>query len=234
MGGNDTLEGTKYGIGVAVQPKDILNGGAGNDSVRGSGTLIGGAGNDELYGPGILIGGTGNDGLAAYYDTAGSTLIGGAGNDYMQGNSGPDRMLGGTGNDYLSPVLFLGDFDDQTDIINGQAGHDILSYKSYNNLVLTNRRLVGMSTDVLQSIETATLYVGAGPLVFDASLFSGSVRMFGGTGNDHFIGGSGNDVLFGAKGDDVLIGNRGDDILIGGEGADGLVGGGSIGDVVIY
>ncbi|MGL5633376.1 MAG: calcium-binding protein, partial [Azovibrio sp.] len=58
---------------------DIIDGGAGND------TLFGNAGNDTL------IGGTGNDTLIGGIDD--DTLIGGTGNDYLDGSAGNDAYL---------------------------------------------------------------------------------------------------------------------------------------------
>jgi len=81
----------------------FLNGLAGNDSlkvasnVRISAILNGGSGDDELRGGGgsdILLGGAGADALFA--GSGRDILIGGAGKDELHGQSGEDILIGGT------------------------------------------------------------------------------------------------------------------------------------------
>jgi Ca2+-binding RTX toxin-like protein len=111
MAGNDAIG--------ADTPKDMLDGGDGDDTLWGdySGTsagndwLEGGAGNDTLYGGGgndFLVGGSGNDGLA-----------GNAGNDILLGNSGDDDLFGGDGDDLL-------DGGSGRDLLSGDAGNDTI------------------------------------------------------------------------------------------------------------
>lgn len=79
--GNDTLI-AKPGV-----PPCLLDGGTGNDTLRGENgndTLVGGDGNDFLFaGPGMNI------------------LIGGTGNDHLIGSAGTNLLDGGDGNDVL-------------------------------------------------------------------------------------------------------------------------------------
>jgi RTX calcium-binding nonapeptide repeat (4 copies) len=89
-----------YGGDIKLVP--TVNGGDGNDDLRGIGLLSGGAGNDLLEGldsgaslngdegDDTLIGGAGDD-----------TLDGGPGNDLLIGNDGADRLIGGPGLDRI-------------------------------------------------------------------------------------------------------------------------------------
>ena len=101
---------------------DILNGGEGNDVLRGwrgPDTLNGDGGNDYLYGgrgQDILNGGDGDDVL--YGRQHADVLNGGAGDDELRGNRGPDTLDGGPG----------------TDVLNGGQGNDACSTgENYTN-----------------------------------------------------------------------------------------------------
>lgn len=109
-----TLMGGEGDDLLSLSRSGLLNGGAGDDTLRGSwnnDTLLGGAGNDSLMGSrgeDFITGGTGND-----------VLNGNRGNDTLVGDSGDDSLLGGSGADFL--VGFSG-----SDRLNGQSGHDTL------------------------------------------------------------------------------------------------------------
>ena len=81
--GNDTIV-------AAVNDKDLIDGGAGNDSIKGN------IGDDELYG------GSGND-----------VIYGGVDNDLLSGDAGNDTLYGGSGNDTF---LFADALDAATNI----------------------------------------------------------------------------------------------------------------------
>lgn len=103
---------------------DLLEGGAGNDTLRGNGgddTLNVGSGNDHAFGGSgndlilgisglnFLYGGTGNDGILggvdtdyAYGDLGNDLIDGGAGDDFVYGNQGDDELAGGPGFDVLN------------------------------------------------------------------------------------------------------------------------------------
>ena len=110
------------------------------------------------------------------------------------------------------------------DSINGGGGIDRLVESGDVNFTLTNTSLTGLGSDVLVSIERATLTGGFSANLLDASGFSGDVVLVGGKGNDQITGGSGNDVLIGGDGDDMLVGASGNDVLVGGYGSDRIVG----------
>lgn len=227
--GNDILTG---GLG-----NDTLDGGAGIDRVVESGdttirlnntSLTIGTNIDTLTGieTATLTGGAGNNLLSAFEFTLGSvTLNGLGGNDRLNGGSRNDTLNGGVGNDGLeggegNDILNGGNGDDRlegeegNDTLNGGAGIDQVFEASDFNLTLTNTALVGEGVDQLSSIETATLLAGSeSGNVIDASQFTlGSVRLFGGGGDDLLFGGSGNDELDGGfAGSDTLRGGLGND-----------------------
>ena len=95
--------------------KNLINGGAGNDTLwggRGDNILNGDDGNDELHawgGNDILNGGAGDD-----------SLWGGEGDDILNGGAGDDTLLGGEDDDILNG-------DEGNDALYGQSGNDILN-----------------------------------------------------------------------------------------------------------
>jgi Ca2+-binding RTX toxin-like protein len=129
-------------VGGTVTAPALLDGGAGNDSLKGGGgddTLTGGAGNDSLVavaGNDSLCGGEGNDTLLG--GSGADTLCGGAGNDWLDGEGGADSVTGGSGDDTLvggsgADDLDGGDGDDVflgwggvfvDDVLRGGAGYD--------------------------------------------------------------------------------------------------------------
>lgn len=255
--GNDTLLG---GSG-----DDLFDGGANNDRA------IGGAGNDQL------TGGAGNDHLDGWLGddtlieftrgnfTLTNSLLNGNGFDTLRnlehaeltGSDGDNVLVassfrvggvtlhGGGGNDTLIGTSF-------DDTLDGGDGVDTVKQSAAASQTLTNSRLLGLGDDSLSAIEYAVLSItGSTGRVVDASEFSGSVTVNGGSGADTILGsaaggtlngnagndsisgggsadviscGAGNDVLFGAAGNDTLTGGDGNDILSGGDDADSLLG----------
>ncbi|WP_051036073.1 calcium-binding protein [Stanieria cyanosphaera] len=83
------------------------------------------------------------------------------------------------------------------------------------NFTLTNTSLIGNGTDVLISIEAATLTGGSSNNILEASNFTlGAVNLNGNSGNDTLVGGTGNDTLIGGSGNDSLSGSAGNDQFI--------------------
>lgn len=167
----------------------VRHGGAGRDSILGSGStdlLIGGTGDDTVdagggndhvdgeWGDDSILAGAGND--TAYGGLGDDTLSGGAGRDLIFAGVGDDRVVGGTGNDTA-----WGDAGQDTLI--GQDGDDDLAG--------------GDGNDILQG---------------DA----GDDHLTGGAGRDTLLGGSGEDTILGGAGSDDMRGGTGDDILRGG------------------
>ena len=102
------------------EPTDalVVKGLDGNDDIAAAGlpaqaialTLDGGSGDDELFG------GLGND-----------TLLGGDGNDTLDGSKGNDVALMGAGDD-----TFFWDPGDGSDVVEGEAGEDSMSFIGAN------------------------------------------------------------------------------------------------------
>ena len=177
----------------------------------GKSTLRGGAGQDVLLGgrgAAHLVGGPGDDYLQG--GMSDDMLDGGDGNDSLSGHGGNDQLLGAAGNDLLV----------ERDLLNGQ-----LSDTAFTAVRVS---MAGLESDSLASIETARLIAaenGIGMSVLNAANFSGSVTLYGTSGNDFLTGGQSNDQIYGYAGNDTLQGGSGDDLLDGGDGNDSLSGG---------
>jgi Ca2+-binding RTX toxin-like protein len=184
LAGNDRIT-----IGHHVDVDAILDGGAGNDTLKGGAgndTLLGGLGNDKLRstrGNDLLDGGDGNDTL--YGGQGNDTLFGGEGNDWLYGGQGNDYLHGGWGNDTLEG-------NDGADYLIGDLGDDNL--------------IGGNGNDILRGGQGNDTLRGG----------NGDDILLGGDGNDLLIGGSGRDLMVGGFGADRLEGNADDDILIAG------------------
>lgn len=199
--GNDLLDASGFALAVSLQ------GNVGAD------TLKGGSGNDDLNGHSeddSIDGGAGND-----------SIKGGAGNDVLVGAMGDDAVLGQAGNDSLTGGL-------GNDLLDGGTGTvDVLIESADANLTLTDTQLLGIGTDTLVGIESASLTGGAGNNTLTATAFSGAgtVTLSGGGGNDTLLGSSSRvNVLNGDEGDDSLRGGSLKDTLFGGAGNDSLSG----------
>ena len=243
--GNDRLIS---GIGVGI---DVLEGGAGDDTLLGTGAHYP-TGNPGSYA--VLRGGTGNDDLRA--EGSNDVLEGGSGDDYLSGGFGKDRYIFGYG--YGHDVLI--DLDDEpgllvphvTNIIEmapGVLSADVIlgGSRPFPNSAIT--LLLGLrggnelleipgwfsERSDLPKLANSTLSVNAvhfanGEVWDETELaYRFSIANHHGTeGDDELIGLSGNDVLSGGDGDDDLEGNGGDDLLFGGNGSDVVLGGGGV------
>lgn len=121
--GDDTVYGGGGNDSIAGgDGQDLLDGGSGAD------TLDGGAGNDTLSGGDgndSLLGGDGNDTLSG--DVGNDILAGGGGNDQLMGGDGEDTLTGGEGAD----TLFGGMGNDRLvasegDYVDGGTGDDYI------------------------------------------------------------------------------------------------------------
>ncbi len=211
----------------AAEPgDDMLNGGAGHDTIfgeDGNDTLNGGSGNDSLVGgdgddrifggdgDDTQIGGDGNDTLGGA-DFGDDLFIGGAGDDMVEASFGNDTIDGGTGNDDLWASA-----DD--DLVNGGDGNDNIHG--------------GHGRDTLfGDADDDTIYGGSNNDTIDGG--TGNDELFGDgnfkddngpAGNDKIDGGEGNDTIDGMGGNDTLTGGEGDDSILGGADRDLIFGG---------
>jgi Ca2+-binding RTX toxin-like protein len=221
--GNDILYGGKY---------DTLDGGPGDDSLIGAGSIFGtishdtasyadatsgvtvnlniggpqntgGGGTDTLINVQNLEGSSFNDVL-----TGGDSLYGGAGDDTL---TGAIHLYGGTGDDTLvvgfNDSFILGD-------ISGGAGVDTASFANAGEAYIVWNG--GIVADLGQGDYTHLGYH------FNEGNLSGIENLVGSRFNDILTGDAGANSISGGDGDDTLDGAAGDDTLDGGAGVNTL------------
>ena len=181
---------------------NVLVGGAGNDTMRGSewanrdvadnDTIYGGSGGD------FMAGHNGND--VMHGEEGNDFVIGDGGNDILSGGNGNDMLNGGPGNDILMGGL-------GNDTLNGGGGFDEAAYAAATapinvDLSLSAGRATGAhGMDKLRGIEKVTGSAFADTLTGDAN----ANVLSGGPGNDVLRGGAGNDTLAGDGGHDRFV-----------------------------
>ncbi len=236
--GNDVLQATSF--------RDILQGGVGNDTLRGASddVLEGGAGDDTLVMSlnDRVDGGAGNDTIG-YSNSAGSgTILFGRGDGADLAGSGAFSQAtisfkaGVLPSDVRVTAKAWAELTfaiiGTSDSITISEGAKITGVSFANGTVwdvAEIERRVGTlgtpSADVLYAAPAgSTIDAGAGDDLLNGR--AGADTLSGGDGNDFLFGGDGADSLRGGLGGDDLYGDAGDDILDGG--ADGLAGTGTI------
>ena len=186
---------------------DLLEGGAGNDWIAGTG------GDDQIHG------GEGSDIIQSY--DGNDYLSGDAGNDVLAGGSGDAVLMGGEGDDALfGDGYFTGsgaitlDNIDQFYLTCSYADEGFaIGYNSVNFFVQNDAPAAG--NDFLDG--------GAGRDLLHGG--AGNDTLLGGDGHDSLTGGSGNDLLKGGSGNDLLTGDNSDQLETAGDGDDYLYGG---------
>ena len=195
----------------AVQPAKFVNLSRVN--------VDGGAGNDTLIGSGVsdsLLGGAGND-----------SLLGGGGNDLLDGQAGLDTLTGGAGNDTLDGGVGVDLLVESTDVNVVLTSSQMIGLGTDAVRNLESARLTGGASanrfDAAGFTGTVTLIGNAG----NDTLIGGSANdlLQGGDGADSIQGNAGNDIIDGGTGHDTLLGGDGNDTLTGGTGDDALAGG---------
>lgn len=195
-GANFTLPNLNDLYFTASDGNNVLDGSA---YTKQSLYLYGNGGNDTLSSHafrGVLSGGDGDDSLLwvnidSYYTI---DLHGGNGNDTLDASGYPSRtnLYPGTGND----------------TVYGGSGTDYLYTYGVGDRVLTNTQLAfGTSEiDTLSSIERTYLNDEGSTVDIhvDASAFSGTAYLYGGSGNDVLLGSAGGGLLDGKAGNDTL------------------------------
>jgi Ca2+-binding RTX toxin-like protein len=225
---NTDAQADSISMDVATIPPNVvgnLDGGPGDDSVSGHGTLDGGSGNDEIHGsalpdnvrassgrdfidagdgPDDIAGGSGTDTLA--YPANRATPVNvtiGSGNDNDggaedQGSGRRDTVHGDVEVIVGTPQADLIAGDSSSETLIGGAGNDVLSGNNGNDTLLG---LEG--DDIVLGGEGQDLLRG----------WLGADRLFGGRGNDRVSGGPDGDLVVGNRGHDVLKGKGGIDFL---------------------
>ncbi|WP_449234853.1 calcium-binding protein [Azospirillum doebereinerae] len=183
----------------------------------------GGAGNDSLTGTGALLGLwiNGRDGD--------DFILGSAFNDTLTGGNGSDTLIAGDGDD----VLYI---DAADGVVSGGAGFDTVYVQGAGDVTLdltasgVERVFSAGGNDTLSAVGAATLVEingGDGNDWLVGSAFDDTLRgdagdntLYGGDGNDVLVGGSGSNLLFGGAGDDRLYVDTTTALLDGGDGDD--------------
>ena len=175
--------------------RDIVDGGAGND------TILTGDDRDTI------TGGSGDDRIDAGFDD--DSVDGGTGNDTIEGNEGRDLIYGGAGNDVISGGFLPGGAD-------GLNLPDAIDLVDFNN---SDTQFGGAGDDTIYGMDDAdTLFGGTGNDRLDGGIDDDVLD--GDTGNDTLIGGQGNDDMSGGDDRDVFLGGNGGDMVDGGGGGD--------------
>lgn len=230
---------------------NILDGGAGADTLRGRGGndiyIVDDAADDV-----IELAGQGTDEVRtalAYYEmhanverlryTGAGTfeghgnegnneMYGGGSEDVLSGGLGHDNLLGGGGDD----ILYGGDGHDT---LQGQAGADYMDGGEGSDIYIVDNvsDMVDDSgtgaTDVdevyftyIEDFNEYTMPIAIEKLRYNS--FAGDFVAYGNELDNVIQSGAGDDVLSGFGGNDELRGGSGDDVLYGDDGSDLLIG----------
>ena len=163
----------------------LASGGAGNDTITGTGladVLLGGAGNDAieaLAGNDQIFGGDGDDGIGA--GAGNDQAVGAAGNDTVRGNDGNDTLYGDEGDDGLFG-------DDGNDRLEGSEGSDFLQGGRGNDLLAggdDNDELVdGFGINVLDGEGGLDTIRTLGDASSRNTILDASANLIGGAGQE--------------------------------------------------
>ncbi len=240
-------------IGSSGAGADVLNGGAGRDTLSfasdmtgvsvslASGAATGGdAAGDRFTGFENIAGGTGNDVLTG--DAGDNHLSGGAGADTLSGGTGRDTLEGGPGGD----ILTGGDGDDLASYAGSASGAIVHlgtgatggaatgdSFTSIEGLIgsALNDALTGDANDNLIEGGDGADTLDGGDGIDTLSYASSDTRVVVDLLNGNtFLGHAEGDVisgfenLTGSRLPDYLLGSNGDNVLSGGRGIDRLEG----------
>lgn len=237
---NDTIF-VNLSTGSDVVTAYTVNGGAGDDIINSSNTVLdsifngdggtGVAGNDTLAFGGLLINsqvnaGGGNDTINVFSGFNNSSLDAGDGNDVISGsNFNSSNVLGNSGNDVITLGGALG-----SSTVNGNAGDDSITI---SGTVDSSFIYGGQGTDLISSFANASSLVingnkGSDTINLGAAAFVAST-VFGGQGNDTInamnVTNSTGGVLLGTAAGATLSGDFGDDSVYGTNGIDTVSGG---------
>lgn len=178
-----------------------IDGGAGNDTLRGSeanDTIIGNIGSDLLYG---------NGGDDIFPLTSGDT-----GFDRYIGGDGIDQIVGTDGDDEIRLSVFSG--ANTVEVIDGGLGvNTIVTGSSHSTLDFSGTTLTNIeSIDGGAGNDTITGSSAADTIIGNV----GSDLLYGGEGDDVFpqtVGDTGFERVNGGPGNDTVLGTSGDDTI---------------------
>jgi Ca2+-binding RTX toxin-like protein len=210
---------------IIADGDDILDGGAGNDTIYAEG------GNDSVSG------GTGDDYISA--GDGDDIAFGNTGNDIVGGDDGDDILFGDSDGEGYVDSYSGEDYEyteagaessngegDGEDVIRAGAGSDILLGQGADDTLYGDEGqdvLFGDSGGVERYGETVSEEgegeEGTYSFTYFYNILEAESFDSEGDGNDTIHSGLGNDLAFGQGGDDTLNGNEGRDILFGDNGS---------------
>jgi Ca2+-binding RTX toxin-like protein len=211
-GGNDTIIAATSGF------NQMLDGGAGNDSILGGSSfdiIFSGGGNDTI------VAGDGGDQISAAFQFGNASMSGDGGNDIITGGFGNDTILGGAEFDTL-------DAGDGNNSISGGADSDRISAGFGNDTIAGDAGDDTISAgsaffDSITSILGGNVLSGNdGNDVIDAT--NGNDSIAGDAGNDSINAGDGNNTVFGGADSDRIYAGFGNDSIVSGNPGDSIIG----------
>jgi Ca2+-binding RTX toxin-like protein len=190
-----------------------------------TGSLDGGPGDDSISGHGTLTGGTGKDAITG--SPLADNVRGSSGNDTIDAGDGPDDIQGGSNTDTLvypasrtAPVnvtVGTGNYNDGGAEDLGSSGRRDTVHGDIETVIGTP-----LGDLIAGDSSSETLIGGAGNDVLSGN--NGSDTLLGLEGDDVMLGGNGHDLLRGWMGADRLFGGPDGDRLSGGPDGDLVVG----------
>jgi Ca2+-binding RTX toxin-like protein len=190
-----------------------------------TGSLDGGPGDDSISGHGTLTGGTGKDVITG--SPLADNVRGSSGNDTIDAGDGPDDIQGGSNTDTLvypasrtAPVnvtVGTGNYNDGGAEDQGSSGRRDTVHGDIETVIGTP-----LGDLIAGDSSSETLIGGAGNDVLSGN--NGSDTLLGLEGDDVMLGGNGHDLLRGWTGADRLFGGPDGDRLSGGPEGDLVVG----------
>jgi Ca2+-binding RTX toxin-like protein len=246
---NDNIT-VALGTGSDVVTAYTVNGGAGDDIIISSNTVLnsifngdggtGVAGNNNLTFGGLVINtevnaGGGNDTIKFFDDLSGSNVSAGDGNDVVMFDGGlnSSNVLADSGNDVITLNGGL-----LSSTVNGNAGDDTIKLNSTSSSSFVYG---GQGTDSITTTANASNLLingnkGSDSIILGAAAFASST-VYGGQGNDTIdarnvtnatggalLGTAAGTILSGDLGDDSVYGTNAIDTISGGEGDDTIRG----------
>lgn len=194
-GDADTVNGSYLGETLTGDSLDTINGGGGDDMIKGANSASGGDGDDSFMEISSLAsGGNGDDRFIQFTATGG--IDGGPGTDSWELDF--DQSTLGVGNTSLAFVV--NGLGLSVDIADDALPAQTVAASGLEQIYITLLR---------QGTQT-----------YDGSAFPGAQHIRGVAGIDVLIGGAASDVVLGGAGNDTVTGGAGPDVLGGGDGDD--------------